>query len=226
MSRPSFETFATALILLCAISVSGLAARRYFDDARVRRPASSVTTEKNWRKFAVDGRSLGPADARVTIVEFSDFQCPFCRKFASYRDSLHKLGWPVRVLYRHMPTPSHRHAVQAAVASECAAEQGRFEAMHDSLFAHSDSLGIIPWWSLARSAGVTDSAGFDTCLSGNSMAPRLALDSAAARELRVQGTPTLLIHSVRVNGVPGFDSLLAYVRRAATEGSPEPDPMR
>lgn len=216
MHRLSFQSIATSIMLFCAVGVSALAVRRYINPTR-RPPSSSVSIQNDWRKFADGGHPIGPPSAPVTIVEFSDFQCPFCRKFASYRDSLTKVGAPIRVIYRHMPTPSHRYAVGAATSSECAAEQNRFEEMHDILFTHADSFGVVSWWHLANLAGVPDSARFEQCLKGASYVRRLAADSAAASNLKVRGTPTLLIHSTRVDGVPSFDSLLSYVRRAASD---------
>lgn len=204
----------TGLMLGCALIVTGAVVHRIFRGPTYAPSAGpSIRTERNWERYAVDGQVLGADDAPVTIIEFSDFQCPFCRRFADYHDSLTTLGISVKVIYRHLPAPNHPYALTAAIASECAGAQGRFEKMHDALFSLPDSLGRAPWWYFARIAGVSDSAAFERCL-GNPQ-PRLAQDTAAGRRLKVRGTPTLLIHDQRVEGVPTFDSLVAYVRRAS-----------
>jgi protein-disulfide isomerase len=186
---------------------------------RANTPRALVETEKDWAEYALGGHSLGPLDAPVTIVEFSDFQCPFCRGFANFHDSLTKLGYPVRVVYRHSPGPGHQFAIAAARASVCAEAQGRFEQMHDALFAGQPSIGDSTWSSFARTAGVPDSAAFHACIESEAPVQALADDTLAGTRLNVRGTPTLLIHDLRVNGLPDFDSLLAYVRRAAAQTS-------
>lgn len=207
---------ATAILVACAVLVTIAVIRSSFllDNAN-RTSANQTRTERNWEQYLIGGLSIGPRDAPVTIVAFSDYQCPFCRRFAQFHDSLGKLGVNVKVIYRHFPVPSHSHSVPAALASECAAQQGRFESMHANLFARSDSFGILKWWDYASRSGVTDSIAFDRCM--NDPIPNLALaaDTSAGHRLRVGGTPTLLIHELRVDGLPTFDSLLAYVNRAS-----------
>jgi protein-disulfide isomerase len=174
-----------------------------------------VSIERAWETYAAEGHSIGPPDATVTIVEFSDFQCSFCRGFAVYYDSLRSLGVDVRVVYRHFPLPGHRFAIDAVRASECAAEQGRFDRMHAALFARQDSIGVASWLSFADAAALPDSAAFESCVASARSIDALVRDTSAARRLQVRGTPTLLIHDIRVNGLPQFDSLQAYVMRAA-----------
>jgi protein-disulfide isomerase len=210
------RTAATVIMALCAVLISAVAIRRAPTVAAAR---SLVETERDWANYAGGGHSMGEASAAVTIIEFSDFQCPFCRRFATYRDSLQTLGVDVRVVYRHFPIPTHQFAAAAARASECAANQGRFEAMHNALFGRQDSIGVASWWRFAQDAGVADSTAFELCMRSSATIKTITDDSIAAAKLGVSGTPTLLIHDVRVNGAPTFDSLLAYIRRAAQDGS-------
>jgi protein-disulfide isomerase len=102
------------------------------------------------------------------------------------------------VVYRHLPAQGHSHAVGAVRASECAAVQGRFAAMHAALSRNADSIGVKSWAWFARAAAVPDSAQF----------------AADANRLRIRGTPTIMVHNQRYDGLPPFDSLLAYVDRA------------
>jgi protein-disulfide isomerase len=159
------------------------------------------------------GHTLGADSSGVTLVEFADFECPYCRRFEKYIDSIRSLGYHVRVVYRHFPLSIHRFAVPAARASECANEQGRFEQMHAILFANSDSLGLAPWWWFARTAGVRDSGRFDSCVRSPSAIRALQRDAVDGNRLGVHGTPTILMDGFKIEGVPPFDSLKAYVQR-------------
>ncbi len=90
--------------------------------------------------------------------------------------------------------------------------------MFDALYAFGDSLGKAPWLWFAELAGIKDTEAFGRCVLEDGPLPVLNEDTAAAKRLRVAGTPTLLIHSLRYNGLPPFDSLVAYVDRAAATG--------
>jgi protein-disulfide isomerase len=215
MLRDRLLNAATVLMVACALTVTGITVRReMFGQPQSANRSSKPTIERQWQEYFTAGRLVGRADSGVTILEFADFECPACRQFGRYVDSVNALGIPVRVLYRHYPLPTHRFALPAATASECAAEEGRFEEMHAVLFAHSDSFGITPWWGLARKAGLQDSAKFARCMGSAGPLERLTRDTTAGNQLGVRGTPTLLIDSLRFDGVPPFDSLRAHVMRA------------
>lgn len=90
---------------------------------------------KNWRGYASVGEKMGTPSAPVTIVEFSDFQCPFCRELArELRVSDSTRPGAFNVVYRYFPLKNHEHAGEAALAAHCAGEQGTFGTMHDALF--------------------------------------------------------------------------------------------
>jgi protein-disulfide isomerase len=117
----------------------------------------------------------------------------------------------VTLVYRHFPLERiHRFARQAAIASECASRQGRFAAYHDALFAE-DSLGPDKWMPLARGVGVADTAAFAACLEDSTAEQRVDADVLAGSELRVDGTPTILVNQYRLtDGAPPqvIDSLI------------------
>jgi hypothetical protein len=116
----------TAVLTICAAVVTGLLVRREFaGPAETARPAIRETV-RDWQAYGDGRHRVGLEEAVVTIVEFSDFQCPFCRVAAGKLDSLRdEYPRDVAVVYRHFPVPQHRHAVAAAQASECAGAQGR-----------------------------------------------------------------------------------------------------
>jgi protein-disulfide isomerase len=211
MKKDLILNLTTGTLAVCALVVTGLTVRRELLSAP---SPPQVRPVAEWRQFAAEGQRMGPADAPVVITEFSDFQCPYCRVLADRLKELRgRYPGQVAVVYRHFPLPSHAHAAQAARASECAAAQGRFEAYHDALYADQDSIGKVPWTRFAVAAQVPDTAAFSRCAAATSPLPVLARDRQAGDRLEVKGTPTFLLNSLRMQGVPPADTLDAFVRR-------------
>lgn len=209
-----FVNGVTSLLVICALVVTALLLRRELlaPNARVAMPVPSVV--EDWKSYATDGHTLGAYNARVTIVEFADFECPYCRQLHEYIDSLRVLGKDFKVVYRHFPIRGHKFALAAARASECAAAQGRFAALHSWLYSNPDSIGVASWAWFARNAGVSDSTTFSECMRSTAPIEALARDTVAARRLGVTGTPTLLIGRLRIAGLVPLDSLAVYIDRA------------
>jgi len=173
-----------------------------------------------WGAYSASGHRAGPDSAPVVIVEFADFQCPYCRDLAARLDTIRdEFPREVAVIFRHHPIRSHPHALAAARASECAAEQGRFWPLHDALYREQPRIGVAPWSEFAVAAGVPDTARFQDCVTSDAPNPALRLDTVASRQLGVTSTPTLLINETRIDGAPPLDSLRAYVSRAAARAS-------
>jgi protein-disulfide isomerase len=206
---------ALVTLTLCAVVVTGLVARReFFPPAGGMQPPAPVRVP-DWRAYAREGHRMGPADAPVTIVVFSDFQCPYC---GILTERLHTVmrAHPreVAVVYRHYPLAGHPYALGAARASECAAAQERFPAFHDALFAAQDSIGVAGWDRFASTAHVPDLARFRACAAQAGPIATVKRDTVAGMRLRVSGTPTLLINDTRLQGAVPADTLEAFVRRA------------
>jgi protein-disulfide isomerase len=148
-------------------------------------------------------------------VEFSDFQCPACRAAAeTLRRVRQRYPQQVAVLYRHAPIPSHEHAADAARASQCAGEQGRFEAYHDALFAHQKSIGQISWTAFADTAGVADGNAFASCVNGGGTGAAVEDDRSEARRLGVSATPTLLINEQLIVGAPSEEEIVSMIEKS------------
>jgi protein-disulfide isomerase len=208
----------TITMVTCALVVTVLAVRREHSAGTVTPSAAAIPQRQaDWETYAADGHSIGDSAAAVTIVEFADFECPYCRRFAATIDSLRANKQSVRIVFRHFPIAGHRFAIAAARASECAGDQGRFEQMHRVLYANQDSLGLQSWIWFGRRAGVADTARFNRCVISGAPIAALARDTAAAHRLGVRGTPTLLLNGWRIDGVPKPDSLKAYIERARTK---------
>jgi protein-disulfide isomerase/stalled ribosome alternative rescue factor ArfA len=146
--------------------------------------------------------SRGPADAPVTLVEFSDFECGFCRDYAAVLSGLVKdLGKDVRLVFRQFPLADiHPNARKAAEASLCAAEQGKFWELHDKLFEDTSRLAIPDLKAKAAAIGL-DGAAFNTCLDSGRHADRVTRDVLDGARAGVTGTPALFINGRPFPGV-------------------------
>ena len=154
----------------------------------------------------------GPADAPVTIVEFADFQCPFCLQLTGALDRvLEVYEGNVRLVYRQFPLSAiHPNAQKAAEASLCADQQGKFWEMHDELYTDQLALDVASMKETARSLGL-DGQRFDTCLDSGEFVAEIAADLSAGRELGVTGTPALFINGLFLSGVQDFPTLATIV---------------
>jgi protein-disulfide isomerase len=155
---------------------------------------------------------IGPDNAKVTIVEFSDFQCPYCKRF---RDEtlnvlVEKYGDDIRFVYRDYPLPSHPQAQKAAEAAECADEQGKFWEMHDLLYSNQESLSDDLYTVFAAQLGL-DTQKFNDCLSSNKYAEEVAADLQDGQAYGVTGTPTFFVNGqvlVGAQPVSAFEALI------------------
>lgn len=156
---------------------------------------------------ADDDPSVGPANAPVTIVEFSDFQCPYCKlSVPLIKEILAKYPDKVKVVYRDYPGPNHPHAPQAAEAAQCAGDQGKFWEYHDSLFDRQAPGTGWNFVELAKGIGLDQDA-FTTCLNTGRYREEVAKDLHDGFTLGVTSTPTFFI-----NGRPlvGLKSLAEF----------------
>ncbi|MGE0638993.1 MAG: thioredoxin domain-containing protein [Thermoanaerobaculia bacterium] len=153
----------------------------------------------------------GPAGAPITIIEFSDFQCPFCSRvnptIAKVRETY---GDKIRVVFRQFPLSIHPQAPKAAEASLCANEQGKFWEMHDALFAEQQKLAVPDLKAKAGSLGL-DQAKFDACLDGGAMASTIARDMADGQKAGVSGTPAMFVNGRFINGAVPYEDLAKVI---------------
>lgn len=202
--KPKLPDLATALMVCCALIVTAAVARRelFPSSAAAARPETQPRPVDNWSEIAAAGQRMGPAGSSVQIVEFSDFQCPFCATFAqTLRKVRAKYPDRVAVLYRHYPIDAlHPHARRAGLAAECAGEQGRFEPYHDRLFAQQDSIGTKPWERFAAEAAVPDLAAFTRCVLEERLLANVTRDAELAEETGISVTPSIVIDGTLVPG--------------------------
>lgn len=163
---------------------------------------------------------LGPVDAPLTLVEYADFECPFCARATGVgREVRAHFGSRLRYVFRHLPLPDvHPHAELAAAAAEAAAAQGRFWEMHDLLFQHQDELG---WQDLAGYAGQLglDVEAFLRDVDQDRHAPRIRADVAGAEASGARGTPTFFVGEVRHEGPHDAQTLIKAIEASQARGS-------
>lgn len=206
MSRKdTLSSVATILLVLCIVVLTGVVVRREFFPPNVasRGRTSEKLSSKEWQLVTNAGHRFGPENARVTVVEFSDFECPFCARFARdvARVVMQRYPEEVAIVFRHLPlTQIHKFAYPAARAAECAGRQHAFEAFHDRLFEMADSIGSRSFEAFARDAGVKDVAEFVKCSGDTTDVAAIRHDTADAGQLRVRATPTVFANGWRLNG--------------------------
>ena len=162
----------------------------------------------------------GPHDAIVTVVEYGDFECPYCgRAEATMRELLGNFDTDLRYVWRHLPLNDvHTHAQIASEAAEAAAAQGRFWDYYDRLFADQHALGTRELVARAEQLGL-DTERFTAELRRHEHASRIARDVASADESGVSGTPTFFINGRRHQGAYDLQTLTAAVRAARLRSS-------
>jgi len=153
------------------------------------------------------GPSRGPQNASVTIIEFSDFQCPYCQKQQeALKQLLAEHAKDVRLVFRDFPLKMHPNAAAAAEAGACADEQGQFWAMHDLLFENRENLGTADLKRYARTAGL-DGNRFDQCLDSGKTQARIAASLEEGERVGVEGTPALFINGRMFSGTTSYAEL-------------------
>lgn len=208
MARPRVYTLllATGLVLLAAAGAAAAAAREA--------PAATIDP----------GRTRGPAAAPVTILEWSDFQCPYCknaqdvlaRLLAEYPDSL-------RLVFKDFPLRSHDRAVPAAVAARCAGAQGRFWEYHDLLFVAQPAFARDDLLGYARRLGL-DVPAFTGCLDAGQFRDAVVADQREGREAGVRATPTFFINGRKIEGALPIEEFRDAIRQALREAGAAPPP--
>jgi len=206
---PNLETAATVMfIALCAVAIWVLLFGRPALTSAVaaspragRPPAAELPPSE---PVSLDGATLaGTKGARVALIEYSDFQCPFCGKFARETlpdlEKLYVSTGKLVLAFRYLPlTQIHPFAQKAAEAAACAGEQDRFWSMHEQLFGDQAHLDVRDLEQRAKHLGLNVDR-FNLCLDSNQTAARVQSDAASGAALGVSGTPTFFIGTVQAD---------------------------
>jgi protein-disulfide isomerase len=180
------------------------ALKAYTDKLRAEAKVETLLPPAALPKVAVEavGPSRGTAGAPVTIVEFSDYECPFCSKAEPMVKQIMKdYDGKVRLVYREFPLQMHAHAQKASEAALCALDQGKYWELHEKLFENQRALEVADLKGYAKDLGL-DGAKFDQCLDSDAKAKDVEASQKAGDEAGVNGTPAFFI-----NGRPLFGAV-------------------
>jgi len=155
--------------------------------------------------------SRGDASAKIAIVEFSDFQCPFCSRVTPTLDQIHKSYTDdVRIVFKHLPLSMHPKAPAAHAAAEAAHRQGKFWEMHDLIFAKQAEMSPEKYVEYARQIGL-DVVRFERDVASEEVKKKVEADAAEAARLGVSGTPAFFVNGRYLKGAVPFEEIKALL---------------
>lgn len=180
---------------------------------------------ENWRDLVRDEPVWGNRDGSLQLVIFTDFECPFCRRFhedvvsrfeTAFSDSV---GW--RIV--HFPLSIHKFAVPAARAYECGVRLGSGRSLVDVLYAKQDSFGLKSWASYAYESGIRDSAAFHNCLLDPRAAESVEIGNRVSQDLGIRGTPGVMLNGWLFPTPPSEVNLIRTARLLLANNNRLPD---
>jgi protein-disulfide isomerase len=178
--------------------MSSLFVKREFFTSRAFAHGNSEPPKllKDWRDIAAVGHRIGPDHTRLTMVVFTDFECPACGYFATKVLPELQKQYPndFAVVFRHWPLDIHRFAYPAARAAECAGAQGRYPEFHRAIYAQQKALGLKTFDEFAVESGVSDIHAFSACVRDTNPVPAIEADVRAVQAIGGTGTPTIIFN--------------------------------
>ena len=216
-SFPGNQNTTTFIILLVVVFALGLGAGYLAwggstpveaADAADNTPPTRHTIEEGGNP------SIGPANAPVTIIEFSDYQCPYCKRWHDevFKRLLVEYPDQVRFVYRDLPLGSHSQAAKAAEAANCANEQGSFWQYHDKIFSYTYDIGREAFLNYASELSL-DMTIFTECLDSSRYADEVSADLKYAQELGIGSTPTFFVNGIFVQGALPYEDFKSLIEQ-------------
>jgi len=184
---------------------SAVAYEKFVDQLKVKTPFRMMLEPPRMKVLTAGSPSQGPTDAPIELIEFSDFQCPYCyRANPTVKQVLTTYGNKIRFVYRNYPLPSHPNARPAAEAAQCANEQGKFWPYHDRLFADQSKLNDDDLKASAAALGM-DAAKFNACFDSHKYKTLVEADMQAGNDAGVNGTPAFFINGRMLSGAQPYE---------------------
>lgn len=205
-------------VLVWGILILAVAGGVYGMSRLASRPSSSLPLQPIDHVTAEDWAS-GPSDARVTVIEYSDFQCPACSAYEPMVKRLREeFTTEMRFVYRHFPLPQHQNAEAAALAAEAAGKQGKFWEMHDKLFAEQsawaeDSSAAAKFQDYAAALGL-DQARFTADVASSQLRDRVEASASSGTRAGVDSTPTFFLNGQKLENPRTYDEFRDIINRA------------
>lgn len=158
-----------------------------------------------------ENRIAGNKNAQIKLVVYSDFECPFCKRFyPTFKKLLTEYDDKVSFEYKHYPLDFHPNAQKAAEASECAGDQGKFWQYHDKIFENQESLSFASLKQWAKDIGLNPGS-FNSCLDSGKYAAKVRADFSEGQSLGVSGTPTVFINGEKIVGAQPYETFEAAI---------------
>ena len=154
----------------------------------------------------------GKADASVIMVEYSDFQCPYCEKVLPAIAQVQSAYPDMKFMFQQFPLSFHPNAQKAADASLCANAQGKFWELHDKMYANQAAIAVSDIKGYAAAISGLDSAKFNACLDGGAMAAEVSAEESQGGSIGIRGTPGFLVYAKSAKS----DALVAKLQSIAT----------
>ncbi|MGA2408836.1 MAG: thioredoxin domain-containing protein [Candidatus Binataceae bacterium] len=173
----------------------------YNEELRKRAGVRIVLMPPRVQVAAGDAPATGPADAPITLIEFADYQCPYCRQMQpAVNTLLEQYKGKIRYVYKNFPLPSHPFAEKAAEAALCAGQQGQYWLYHDELFSQPPNTLDEPTLKKTAADIKLDTAKFDSCLDSNAEAADVKASFDEGRNIGISGTPSFVINGYFISG--------------------------
>jgi protein-disulfide isomerase len=188
---------------------------KMIEDLKQKHNVKTEMVQLDAPRIQVDakGPARGPEQAKVTIVEFSDFQCPYCSREISVIEQLMKdYDGKVRLVFRNFPLEFHPFAAKAAEAGACAADQGKFWPLHDKMFGNQGKLGVDDLKTYAKDLGL-DVTKFNHCLDSGEKHDAVTEDQKAGQAAGVAGTPAFFVNGLFINGAQPYEQFKHAIDR-------------
>jgi protein-disulfide isomerase len=211
--------------VFCALSTTFLVVRREFSQSSTATAAEPEAIYLDgWEDALAAGIRAGSANAPVQVVEFADFQCPYCAHFEEIvRTTREKYAKQVAFTLVHYPLPQHSYAETAARAAECADMQGSFEAIRSLLFEKQQAFDSAPWMDFATQVGIPDIEEFDACVNDTGTMERVDRGKQLAQRFGVRGTPTIIVNGWKLPLPPSSEDFDKIVKNVADGRPPTED---
>lgn len=175
---------------------------------QIQQPQPTLANLNDVLKIKNSDVILGDPNAKVTIIEYGDFECPFCKRFFDETEPLLIKNYietgKAKMIYRDFPLPGHQHAMPSALAANCAKEQGKFWPFHNEIFKNQESLATLDYINLAEKLGLSTS-NFKTCLENKKYLDQIQKEYNEAQSIGVNGTPTFFINGKQIVGAQPYN---------------------
>lgn len=214
--RVNVDRLLTALLTAATVTAATLLVWRELRPSRSAAPrADPPSYVRDWRNLPI-AATVGNPRSPVRVIAFTDFECPFCRRYHEVVLPLVQHALPDSVSWSvvHFPLAMHKFAREAAIVFECSKQNsGAEKRLIDVLFAKQDSFGLKAWSQYVMEAGISDTAGIERCRRARSRSAMVDSGVAAAEEVGVRGTPGIMVNGWLFSSPPSHTALVQYARR-------------